>query len=236
MVEEVNVETGSESKKGSPQNQNAGKNMGGAPAQAKAGPRASKEGVKPAVTEPTTKFKIEWQAHDENDDTLEYQLYFKGTDESNWKLLEKELTATNFEWNTETIPDGEYHVKVIAGDWPDNSEDMSLTHERVSRPFMIDNTAPIIGKIEVRAKKGSPDATAFACRVSDNLSPLRSAHYSIDAGDWQAIFPVDGIFDAREEKLEFAAEELEPGEHTVALKATDYFGNIGTGKTTVTIK
>jgi hypothetical protein len=235
-VEEVKVETGSESNKGGPQTQNASKNMGGAPAQAKAGPRASKEGVKPAVKEHTTKFKIEWQAHDENDDTLEYELYFKGTDESNWKLLEKEMTDTNYEWNTETVPDGEYHVKVIAGDWPDNSEDMSLTHERVSQPFMIDNTAPIIGKIEVRAKKGSPDATSFACRVSDNLSPLRSAHYSIDAGDWQAIFPVDGLFDAEEERLEFAAEELEAGEHTIVLKATDYFGNIGTGKTTVTIK
>jgi len=47
---------------------------------------------------------------------------------------------------------------------------------------------------------------------------------------------VDGIFDSPIEKVAFETEELEEGEHTVAVKAVDYFGNTGAGKTTFLAK
>jgi hypothetical protein len=237
-VESLIVDNGADTKNQGAQPGNAAKNMGGMapgamPPGAKPKPgsrRASKEGLKPSVPTHTTEFKVQWQANDENDDKLEYELYFKGTDESNWKLLERELTDSSFKWDTEAVPDGEYHLRIVASDLPDNPEGTSLVGERTSEPFVIDNTAPTVGSFETKPARSAKDRVRITCGVSDNLSPLRSAHYSIDAGDWRALTPVDGIFDSPDERMEFITGALERGEHTVVLKAVDYFGNIGSGK------
>ena len=198
-------------------------------------PKASRKAAKAAPTSHEAKLKVQWQAQDENGDTLEYRLYFKGTDETRWRLLEDELTETSYEWDTEEAPDGEYHIKVIASDSPSNAEGDSLEAERVSPPFIVDNTSPVVEGLRVSRVRGA-QAYRFTCGVSDNLSPIRSAHYNIDAGDWMTVFPVDGVFDSLSEKVEFTAAELEEGEHTVVLKAVDYYGNTGAGKTTFIAK
>ncbi|UCD58609.1 MAG: hypothetical protein JSV16_05745, partial [Candidatus Hydrogenedentota bacterium] len=169
--------------------------------------KAGKQGVKAAPAAPQVKLNIQWQAHDENGDTLEYELYFKGTEETRWKLLEDELSETSYEWDTEAVPDGEYHVKVIASDSPSNPEESSLTAKRVSEPFMIDNTSPIVRALHAAPARDS-GGYRISCTVSDNLSPVRSAEYSIDAGGWVTVFPDDGIFDSLSEKVEFATGRL----------------------------
>ena len=201
----------------------------------KAASKASKDGVKAAPPAHVTKLRIKWQASDENGDDLEYELYFKGTEEKNWKPIEDELTEKSFEWDTEAVPDGEYHVRVVVSDSPGNPAGSSLSAERVSEPFVVDNTAPDVGKLRAARE---PDSESYLIRgvVSDDLSPVRSAQYSIDAGDWKAVFPSDGIFDSLSEKVEFATEPLEAGEHTVVLKAIDYFGNVGAGKVTFEVR
>lgn len=242
IVKSLSVDTGVGGGNGGAQSPGAGKNAGGGPPgfpsgpESGKGPKASKQGVKPAVPTPTTKLKIQWQAEDENGDKLEYMIYFKGTNETNWKLLEEELTESKFEWDTETVPDGEYHVKVIASDMPDNPEATSLTGELSSDPFVIDNTAPVIGRIDRGRVKDSDGSMYVSCTISDKLSPVRSAHYTVDAGDWRLIFPDDGIFDSPIESIEFVIEGLAQGEHTVVVKAIDYFGNVGSGKTTFKVK
>ncbi len=242
VVKSLSVGTGAERGNGAAQPPGAGKNPGGGPPPFPPGsepgraPKASKQGVKPAVPTATTKVKIQWEAEDENGDKLEYTIYFKGTHETNWKVLEEELTEPNFEWDTETVPDGEYHIRVVASDARDNPEAASLTGERTSDPFIIDNTAPVVGKIDVGRVKGSDGSMRVSCTISDNLSAVRSAHYSVDAGDWSLIFPIDGIFDSPVERMEFVVDDLEQGEHTVVVKAVDYFGNIGSGKTTFEVK
>ncbi len=195
------------------------------------GARASKEGVKAAPAMPEAKVRINWQAQDPNDDTLEYSLFFKGTEESRWKLLEEKLSETTYEWDTEAVPDGEYHVKVIASDLPGNPEPLAHSTEKVSQPFTVDNTSPVVSDLRaVRIKDG---AYRVSCTVSDNIGPVRSAHYSIDAGDWLVVFPTDRIFDSSLESVEFLTEKLGEGEHTIVIKAVDYFGNVGAGKVTI---
>jgi sugar lactone lactonase YvrE len=187
--------------------------------------------TKSAPATHNTKAQIAWQAQDENKDTLEYELYFKGTEEKRWKLIKDRLTDAKYEWDTESVPDGEYHIKVVATDRPGNPEESSLSAERISEAFVVDNTAPVVSSL-----RAAPAAEAGAYRVtgavSDNLSPVRSAEYSIDAGPWATVFPDDGIFDARNEKIEFTLDSLDSGEHTVVLRAVDYHGNIGAGKIT----
>ncbi len=202
-------------------------------ASSNAGSKASNKGVKTAPTAHKTKLKIKWKANDANGDDLEYALFFKGTDEKRWKLIEDELTEKKREWDTEAVPDGEYHVKLVASDSPSNPGESSLATERVSEPFIVDNTPP-----RVESLRAVRNATTYKISVvvSDNLSPVRTAQYSIDAGDWAAVFPADGIFDSLSEKLAFSTEPLEEGEHTIVVKAVDYFGNVGAGKITFEVK
>lgn len=201
----------------------------------KDGAHASKKGVKTAPASHKTKLKIKWKASDENGDDLRYELHFKGIEEKRWKLIEDELGEKSFEWDTEAVPDGEYHVRIIASDLPGNPEEDALTAERVSEPFVVDNTSPTVASLRAsRAREA--DGYKITGVVSDNLGPVRSAQYSVDAGDWVSVFPADGIFDSDSEKVEFLIQRPEGGEHTVVLKAVDYFGNIGAGKTTFDAK
>ena len=202
---------------------------------AKGGAKASQDGVKAAPASHKTKLKIKWKAADENTDALEYELYFKGVTEKRWKLIEDELTAKSRDWDTEAVPDGEYHVKVVVSDSPANPEQDVLTDERVSDHFTVDNTSPTVSSLRASLVR---DTSGYKITgvVSDNLSPVRSAHYSIDAGEWTSVFSADGIFDSRSEKMEFTIGQLEQGEHTIVLKAVDYYGNIGSGKITFEVK
>ena len=210
----------------------SGKNPGGGE---KGAGKANTDGVKAPVDVHDSTLEISWQASDQNGDTLEYALYFKGVGETRWKLLEDELTGNTYKWDTEAVPDGEYHVKVGAGDFPSNPVESSLSDELVSEAFTIDNTSPVADRMRAVRARNSEDYRITAT-VSDNLSPIRSAQYSIDAGEWLAIFPDDGIFDSLTENIEFTIGQVEKGEHTVVLKLVDYFGNVGAGKITFEAK
>jgi hypothetical protein len=197
--------------------------------------KVSSGGVKGVPASHKTKLKIKWKAKDKNGDDLEYDLYFKGVEEKRWKLIKDELTAKAHDWDTEAVPDGEYHLKVVASDLPANPEQDALTDEKASEPFFVDNTSPVVSSLRpVRA--GDASGYKITGAVGDNLSPVRSAHYSIDAGEWMSVFSADGIFDSQSERVEFEIGQLEPGEHTIVLKAIDYFGNVGSGKITFEVK
>ncbi|MCK4299139.1 MAG: hypothetical protein KAX80_06385, partial [Planctomycetes bacterium] len=58
---------------------------------------------------------------------------------------------------------------------------------------------------------------------------------SIDAQEWKPVEPTDGIFDQRTEEVSVDIGELEPGEHTVTLKATDSRANTTAAKQVLTI-
>ena len=240
VVNSINVDGNNDKKNGG--GGAAAANKKGAPGMAPAGgmlakaaAKASQDGVKAAPASHKTKLKIKWKAADKNKDDLEYELYFKGVKEKRWKLIEDELTAKSHDWDTEAVPDGEYHVKVVASDSPANPEQDGLTDERVSDRFTVDNTPPTVSSLRASLVR---DAGGYKITgvVSDNLSPVRSAHYSVDAGEWISVFSADGIFDSRSEKMEFKIGQLEQGEHTMVLKAVDYYGNIGSGKITFEVK
>ncbi len=70
----------------------------------------------------------------------------------------------------------------------------------------------------------------------DSYSPLKKAEYSLDASEWQRIFPLSRTTDAREHNYQFRLEKLEPGEHTVVVRVYDRFDNPGLAKATFVVK
>jgi len=174
-----------------------------------------------------------WSAQDDNDDELVYSLYYRGEGEQNWKLLKDRIEQKFFGWDTTTMPDGAYYLKLVASDAPSNPPEEALTAEQVSDRFEVDNTPPEITGLAVTAA-GAEARARFVAR--DTASALARAEYSLDAGEWRLLLPAGRVTDAREENYELVLRDLAPGEHTLAVRIYDLFDNSTTGKATFTVE
>ena len=174
---------------------------------------------------------IEWDASDPNDDNLVFDLHYKGVIEREWKVLQEGTRLRSYRWQTTRVPDGEYAVKLVASDLPNNPPEIALDAERVSQTFIIDNTRPRL--IDLRVTSAGEEKVSVTAAFSDELSGISSLQYSVDAGDWVSVFPEDSIFDSKEEAFIFTVDGLVPGEHTLVINAADQEGNIGTGKAVI---
>jgi hypothetical protein len=174
-----------------------------------------------------------WKAVDENDDTLEYSLYFKGEGESDWKLLEKKLADAFYALNAASLPDGPYRLKVVASDAPSNPYDRFLIGELISDIFTVANTSP---QVEIANSKVNGKKIEIQFRAHVPVGSIATAEFSIDGGDWNLIFPLDGIADSTQEDYRFVTWELPAGEHLVGIRASDRNGNTGTSKQVVKIQ
>jgi hypothetical protein len=209
---------------------------------------------------------IFWSAADPDGDQLTFSLYFRGEGETLWKLVAKELSGSSYNWQTDAVPDGTYYAKLVASDSNSNPGDRALAAERVSTPFVVDNTPPRISDLRCEPTEEPPapvapggqaapaegagaprplaDQQAAAVRarnfrlratVRDETSPIASFSYNVDAKEWVPAEPADGIFDEREEEVSVTIGTLDPGEHTVTLKAADSRGNTAAGKQVVIV-
>jgi WD40 repeat protein len=173
-----------------------------------------------------------WTADDANDDQLEFAIYFRGENETTWRLLKDKLDASFYSWDTTTMPDGAYYLKIVASDAPSNPSGEALTSERVSDRFEVDNTPPAIVQLTAEAA-GPAAAVRVRFQASDSASPIARAQYSLDAGDWTVVFPIGGLSDALRESYDFQLHKVTPGEHTIAVRVYDQFENLSTAEATV---
>ncbi len=174
-----------------------------------------------------------WTASDDNDDQLEYSVYFRGENETEWRLLKDKLDSTFYSWDTTSMPDGAYYLKIVASDAPSNPAGDGLTTERVSDRFVVDNTPPGIAQLTAQAAGTSAVRVRF--QASDPASFIARAEYSLDSNDWALVFPIGGLSDAPRESYDFQLQKLAPGEHTVTVRVYDQFENVTSAKATVRI-
>ena len=182
----------------------------------------------------TQKYSITWEATDANDDALAYNLYFRAGSRSPWILMKDKLTATTHEWETRTVADGTYQVKVQASDSSANPPGQGRTSSRVSDPVIVDSTAPVIG--DLKTSTSGRDVTV-EMKVVDRTGVIASASYAVDsASDWQTVLPSDSIADSPEESFRFTIPGLTPGQHQIMLRALDKRGNPAFESVAVTIE
>jgi WD40 repeat protein len=183
---------------------------------------------------------VSWAAHDDNDDELRYSVYFRGENANEWLLLKDNLEQRFYSWDTTTMPDGAYYLKIVASDAFSNPPAIALKSERESERFEVDNTPPKIEKIEASPAGANADKSKgvnydVRFTAEDPSSSIERAQYSVDGGEWVLLAPAHGISDSHTETYEFTARGLLPGEHTIAVRAYDRFENVGAGKTTIQI-
>jgi sugar lactone lactonase YvrE len=168
---------------------------------------------------------LSWRADDPNQDTLSYDVYYRPLGDTRHRLLRKGLTDAVLAWDTSTVPNGRYVVRIVASDAPSNPEQLALAADKESEPFDVDNTPPTVTATLSQASPLRVRAT-----VRDDNSLVRRTEYAIDGGRWEEVHPVDGINDAQEESYEIAPKQVAPGPHVIVVRATDLLGNVSTAR------
>ncbi|HLW54752.1 MAG TPA: hypothetical protein VKW06_18090 [Candidatus Angelobacter sp.] len=210
--------------------------------------------VLPQSVHDRSSIAVHWAAHDDNDDSLAYSLYYRGEGERDWKLLKSAITDKYYSFDSGLLPDGGYQLKVVASDAPSHTPDEALTDEKESLRFDVDNTPPRIENLAARIEAQQIHVTFHAY---DDYSAIKRAEYSVDAGDWQYLEPVGELSDSRSENYDFnvllpaapgGEEAPEPQkksgrsrqasstphtEHIVVVRVFDRFENATTAKTMV---
>lgn len=170
-----------------------------------------------------------WVAGDPNGDTLSYTVEIKGEGENQWKVLKKNVNEKYYSWDSTAFPDGEYRIRVVAGDSPSNPPQQALTASLESDPFTIDNTPPRITGLVATRTSGKLDVRWHA---ADALNNLAKAEYSLDGGDWVVVAPVTQLSDSPDLDYTVTIEASE-GEHTIAVRVSDENDNTATDKVVV---
>jgi WD40 repeat protein len=200
----------------------------------------------PAGREPLVGLKdksyitVRWLAHDDNDDTLEYAIYYRGVHEHNWLLLKRHIRSTFLSFSADLLPDGPYRIKVVASDAPSHNPGQALTGDKVSDQFLIDTTPPVVNGMAAQLADSKIHVQFMA---TDATSPISHAEYSIDAGPWQYIAPVGQISDSLTERFDFDAPlrarpqgapvPVDKSEHVITVRVFDRANNAVTEKAVV---
>ena len=165
-----------------------------------------------------------WRATDENDDDLAFDVLYRREGEVTWKPLRREVIDPILVWDTTTVPNGRYFVRIVASDGPSNAAGAALVGEMDSAAFDIDNTPP---QVTVGSTQFSNGKTTVAFDVKDDNSPIQRVECSQDGTHWRAVFPADGIADSRSEHYQMTFDG-ELGPRGLSIRASDAMNNVAT--------
>ncbi|AZB44597.1 metallophosphoesterase [Bacillus sp. FJAT-42376] len=117
-----------------------------------------------------------------------------------FNLTDQHLQAKSYTWNTKTAADGEHAITLKDG------------NESLTRKMKVDNTAPEIKPtiIEGNDYKG---AFPIDAAITDQLSGIKQTEVKLDGQ--KIVLP-----------LKTSAADMEPGDHTLVIKAEDKAGNL----------
>lgn len=148
---------------------------------------------KPTLNDDESMFT--WESYDANGDSLTYKVEYRREGESIFKLLEENLRDTYYIFETKKLPSAVYELKVTASDMYDNSDEEAKSAFAISKPMLLDHTAPNIKKIAF-------ENNIVSFYIEDDFSVIKSVRYSLDGGDWRYVLPKDGMLDDKAEYFE----------------------------------
>jgi hypothetical protein len=175
---------------------------------------------------------IHWKVSDPNGDDLIFKLERRAEGASDWILMTDKADDNAFTWDTNSLPDGRYRLRLTASDSPSNAVGEELTAVEVTPAFMVDNTPPRVTALSAVGERG---AVRVEGEAEDEGGMLSELDVAIDEGDWRAVTPDGGLTDTPHAKLHVYLPGIAPGEHTLSVRAVDLAGNSVTRGTRVTV-
>lgn len=168
-------------------------------------------------------FQIGARALDENGDKLVYHFDFRRQNRKRWISLKKDSEKPVYEWDSRTVEDGRYEIRITADDKRSNHPSESLTASRISETVIVDNSPPTIEEVQLNVQGRTLELQFTA---ADVLSAIAEARYTLDScEDWVGLLPEDLVFDTTEERFRLRIKNLEPGDHVLTLAVSDSPGN-----------
>ena len=168
---------------------------------------------------------LSWRGVDPNGDPLRYRVAVRAEPDGDWIEIAKDLDVSLLTWNTNTLADGRYRVKVSASDAEGNAVNEALTAEAVSEPFSIDNTPPEVTSLEAHA---GPQGVELSGAAADGQGWLQRLDLAIDDGAWHSLAPDGGLSDAPKLTFRTVLRDLAAGPHLLSVRAVDAAGNAAT--------
>jgi hypothetical protein len=169
------------------------------------------------TTPPKKYLHVYWQANDPNQDRLNFNLFLKKLPGNDWVPLRSNVQEKWLYLDSELFADGKYLLKVAADDALDNTPAWIKTASKISSPFIIDSTAPVLSEFNFAG--GSVSFTA-----SDEFSSIHLVSYSLDGKHWYPVFPEDMISDSKVEKFKFMLDNPK-NSRVLFVKIVDEFDN-----------
>ncbi len=175
---------------------------------------------------------VQWKGSDPNGDPLRYTVAVAGSLDGPWTEIATNLEAPSFTWDTHTLGDGDYRVRVTASDAPGNANGEEAQASAVSEPFRIDNTPPAIGAFDATVVSGGVRLEGTA---RDAQSPLSRIEVAMDNDDWRPVTPDSGFTDDLAAAFHVTIRGVKPGDHQFGLRVVDLAGNSVTRARHVTV-
>ena len=167
---------------------------------------------------------VKWKSSDVNDDTLTHEVYLRPLGHQRWIRIAKELEKSSYKWDSLTVADGRYEMKVEVCDGASNPAGEALRHGRISEAFVVDNSGPEVSELSFAVEAQQVQVAAV---MEDALSVIGEVRYCVDSGEeWKVVAAQDGVYDSRLEKVSFEVEVEESGEHLIAIRFVDALGNV----------
>jgi sugar lactone lactonase YvrE len=140
---------------------------------------------------------------------------------------------TSRTWDTTSLPDGVYLLKVVASDQASNPLN-PLSAQAISEPFLVCNALPQI-RVTTRQAVGVDKTFHLEGVVTQSLIAVTAVQYRVDRGDWIAAVAQDGLFDTSQEGFTLSTASLKSGVHTIEIKAFNAAGGASSTKLDVTV-
>ena len=171
-----------------------------------------------------------WKAEDENEDKLQYDVLYRRETDAAWKTIRRAVADQLFVWDTTSVPNGTYVLRIVASDAASNPPGAALSGEADSVSFDVDNTPPAIHVTGVRKQA---DASVIAFEVRDDHAAVQRVDFSNDGTRWRPIYPLDGICDSAVERFELVVDG-DPA--NVVIRAVDAMSNVATARANGAVK
>lgn len=166
---------------------------------------------------------LSWKVDNPDEDTLRYRVQYRPLGNDTWFDLLKPLevlTATSYKWDTSTLPEGRYKLRVSATDELANPPDRVTRHQLESSVLLVDNTQPRVEALRAQGRTISGAAV-------DAVGPIQRIELAVAGTDeWYPFYPADGIFDEPREEFSFdVGAVVGEGPQLLAIRVFDDANN-----------
>jgi hypothetical protein len=173
---------------------------------------------------------LSWASSDANGDALRHTISIRRSEETEWRVLAREVKEPPYGIDAAALPEGRYVAKVVADDEEANGTERALQAEGRSEPFNVDRTPPVISP---SAPEESGGTLSIRFSVRDALSTVSRAEWGPEAeGPWTNVMARDGIADTPSEEF-LARISASDARRRIFLRATDSAGNVSTLEVTL---